>query len=535
MLRHLITADQAFPEMERLVLGARESLDIALHLFSPRTKTRSAASHDRTLVDWGDLIADAARRGVSIRILLNDFDPAGWADMHARVWERVAMLGEAFADMTAQERQRVVVLVAHPGGQAGAALRLLAWPRVRGHLKTAIADFKQRGRRLPPGLDALDHGTVRWWPPTANFTQTLHQKFLLADGERAILGGLDIDERRYDDPGHRRNAQQTWHDVCVAFDGPPAEQLERHFERCWAAVQADGTSHAPAFRRSHPDFPLTLVDTAAHARARPHSAPAPDTSAGPCRIAATLPVPGRNPLRFGPRPDDCSLLEAHLELIAGARRYIYVESQFFRFSMIRDSLVSALERNRDLHLIMLLPGAPDVVAYEGARSGVQRYGEWLQMRACNRLADAFPDRFGVFSLTNDRDRAEHNERDALHGKAMVYVHSKLMIADDRVAIVGSANLNGRSMRWDVEAGLMAHDEGFAVGLRRDLWHVHLGEIAADLDPVEAPEGSLAVWRRQAELRRNAGRSSAIDGIVPFPLARTRRFAKDHLFVPEEMV
>jgi len=36
---------------------------------------------------------------------------------------------------------------------------------------------------------------------------------------------------------------------------------------------------------------------------------------------------------------------------------------------------------------------------------------------------------------------------------LIYVHSKVSIFDEAEAIVSSANLNGRSMRWDTEAGL----------------------------------------------------------------------------------
>ena len=42
------------------------------------------------------------------------------------------------------------------------------------------------------------------------------------DGTHAIVGGLDIDERRFDDTSHRQSAEQTWHDVSVAVDGEAA-------------------------------------------------------------------------------------------------------------------------------------------------------------------------------------------------------------------------------------------------------------------------------------------------------------------------
>jgi phospholipase D1/2 len=48
--------------------------------------------------------------------------------------------------------------------------------------------------------------------------------------------------------------------------------------------------------------------------------------------------------------------------------------------------------------------------------------------------------------------------DVLHGKVrteQIYVHSKLLIADDRLAIVGSANINDRSLKGDRDSEIAA--------------------------------------------------------------------------------
>lgn len=534
-LRHFITAEDAFPAMEALVLSATERLVLGLHIFSPRTKTRSHQAHQADIVDWGGLLADALHRGVEVRILLNDFDPVGAPDMHASVWERIGMLERAVGGLDEQAQKRLQLLVAHPGGQSGFLLRLAVWPIVRRQLREARTDFFSAGRPLPPGL--MPHlpadRRLPHWPPLSNFTQTMHQKFIVADGERAILGGLDIDERRYDDPGHRRDAEQTWHDVGVGFAGPAAADLERHFDGCWSAVRRQGVSHAAAWRRQNPSTPLAFVEP--EDDGEPERDPPDFAGHDGLRIAVTRAAIGKSPLRFGPRPWQRSLERCHLDLIGSARRILYLESQFFRSSLIRDALAAALGRHEELRVIMLLPGAPDVVAYQGKKSAVHRYGEWLQMRALNRLGKQFPDRFGAFSLTSDRSRTEQHERDALHGKAMVYVHSKLAVADDSRAIVSSANLNARSMQWDLEAGVTIDNADFAVALRRDLWRSHLGEVAVPLDPVDDPAAALRLWRELASQRSAAGDTPAKTGVVPFPLSRTRRFATRHIFLPEQLV
>lgn len=157
------------------------------------------------------------------------------------------------------------------------------------------------------------------------------------------------------------------------------------------------------------------------------------------------------------------------------------------------------------------------------------------MRALDRLSQLFPDRFAAYCLTNDRDQQEQGERDALHGKAMVYIHSKIIVADQDAAIVSSANLNGRSMEWDYEAGIYVRDTPFADELRQRLWRYHLGENAAKLSPDMDARAWFELWRQSADDRETKAQQTARVGIVPFPIERTRRFSKRHLFIPQQMV
>jgi phospholipase D1/2 len=79
---------------------------------------------------------------------------------------------------------------------------------------------------------------------------------------------------------------------------------------------------------------------------------------------------------------------------------------------------------------------------------------------------------------------------------LIYVHSKLMIVDDKTVIIGSANINDRSMlgKRDSEVAVIINDEvfddgkmngesfpsgKFAGNLRRTLFEEHLGLIDAN--------------------------------------------------------
>lgn len=85
-----------------------------------------------------------------------------------------------------------------------------------------------------------------------------------------------------------------------------------------------------------------------------------------------------------------------------------------------------------------------------------------------------------------------------------YIHSKLMIVDDRRVLIGSANLNERSQRGDrdSEIAVIVEDEEmfdstmngkpyraskFATSFRRHLWRQHLGLIPPQLVTPEAAQ------------------------------------------------
>ncbi|XP_073113802.1 phospholipase D zeta 1 isoform X2 [Elaeis guineensis] len=85
----------------------------------------------------------------------------------------------------------------------------------------------------------------------------------------------------------------------------------------------------------------------------------------------------------------------------------------------------------------------------------------------------------------------------------VYVHSKLMIVDDRITLIGSANINDRSLLGsrDSEIGVLIEDKEFvasymngkpwkagkfSLSLRLSLWSEHLGLHAEEISLIRDP-------------------------------------------------
>ncbi|ORX48538.1 phospholipase D/nuclease [Hesseltinella vesiculosa] len=111
-------------------------------------------------------------------------------------------------------------------------------------------------------------------------------------------------------------------------------------------------------------------------------------------------------------------------------------------------------------------------------------------------------------------RNEHTDREESHAYVteLLYIHAKLLIADDRLVIMGSANLNDRSQCGDrdSEIALLVEDHDlipshmnghpyeasrFAATLRRHLWKEHLGllphqdtgEVTQAMLPLPVPQ------------------------------------------------
>ena len=222
-------------------------------------------------------------------------------------------------------------------------------------------------------------------------------------------------------------------------------------------------------------------------------------------------------------------------MIRQAKTLIYIETQVLRSRAIGRALTRAARRNPDLCVVVLLPTAPEEVAFSGNTSSVHRYGDWLQARSIDRLRRAFGNRIGIYSLTNSMQRVPKHERDAIDNRSAVYVHSKLMIVDDAVAMISSANLNARSMSWDFEAGAKITDRDFAFDLRQRLWSAHLGIGRALVPDLSDPARALAIWQEAAQNWAGSPGDGQPCGVIDYPHEKAKLFAKRHLFIPEAMV
>ena len=508
-----VTGAEAYPALERAFMTAQREVMAGFRVFDLKTRLRSpeALAVGKT---WFDLMIHTLRRGVAIRIVLSDFDPVARPRLHRATWRTVRMFWAA-AEM-AGPGARLEVIPSMHSAVAGLWPRLVFWPlvqsrlvRVAGWLRRLAGSHRLRAIREMPGVsgllaakDAMPRPRLFALPPL--YPATHHQKLAVFDGRRLYIGGLDLDERFYDTPDHRLPGHETWHDVQLMVEG---------------AVATDARDHLLRF--------LDII-----AGKVPPGHPAPDRAG--LRFVRTL---SRRRLRSAWRfisPDSAvhEIETAHHKAVARAERLIYIETQYFRNRQLARLLAEKARQTPGLRMILILPAAPDDVAFEGSTGLDARLGEFLQAKCLRILRRGFGRRLFVGGAAQPR-RTRATGRAQLKGAPLIYIHAKVSIFDDLTAIVSSANLNGRSLRWDTEAGMVLARPATVRALRHRLMAHWLPEGAGMdfFDPDRAVQAWWALAARNARLPPEKRRGF----LLPYDLKSAEDFGRAFPLVPEEMV
>ena len=228
-----------------------------------------------------------------------------------------------------------------------------------------------------------------------------------------------------------------------------------------------------------------------------------------------------------------SILQGYYYLIDNAQHYIYIENQFFvsrsfseeerkscRYNLsdvvenmiayhIRKRIEKAYENNEKFRVFVYIPLLPGFAGEPESSSTLQIILKHTYAGICRnngmsiieqlekKMGDKWREYIGFYSL---RGHALVNN---VPETELIYIHSKLMIVDDRTVILGSANINDRSMlgKRDSEYAVMINEQrklksimdgksydaaNFAYTFRVNLFAEHLGLNPKDkilIDPV----------------------------------------------------
>jgi len=286
-----------------------------------------------------------------------------------------------------------------------------------------------------------------------------------------------------------------------------------------------------------------------------------------------------------------SIRDAMINCIRSAQAFIYIENQFFMsncgvdqrgtacpsnnpiIAELANAVGRAVYAGRPFHIYLVLPEHPEGhLEEDGTKSQT-----WWALQGVKRARNSLINRINATILSknskawNIAQPAKSNDEVSLHLAShgmlnewrkyltvlnvrnfgstggnvvteMIYVHSKLTIVDDAVAIIGSANINDRSLNGngdteiaavvvdtsgagvtDVGAGIKCVTRAFARDLRMKLWQKHLGMLVDQNTTGVQKQGSAG----EIDITKPLA-TSTIQGIQK--IAASNRSAYNEVFV-----
>ncbi|TCM22339.1 phospholipase D-like protein [Novosphingobium sp. PhB165] len=244
-----------------------------------------------------------------------------------------------------------------------------------------------------------------------------HQKIVVIDDVFAACGGIDMTSDRWDTPEHRPHDPRRrkpsgrlygpWHDVTMVMEGEVAATLGDLGRDRWQV--AGGAELAPCAPQEFSPWPSDLV------------AEFENVEIGIARTRA----------EYEGCTQVAEIEELFVEQIRRARRFVYAETQYFASRAVAEAIAERL----------IEPDPPEFVIINPlSASG------WLEQVAMDTAR---------VELIKTLRNADHAGRfHVFHPRASdgtpIYVHAKLLIVDDEILRVGSANMNNRSMGLDSE-------------------------------------------------------------------------------------
>ena len=291
-----------------------------------------------------------------------------------------------------------------------------------------------------------------------------HQKIAVIDNSLAVCGGIDMTIKRWDTRDHlpdderrtlpRGGLYEPWHDASMMMEGEIADALSDLGRDRW--VRAGGTPLLPIQKRSDSIWPEGVGVTFEN------------VELGIARTRAA-------------HRDWSEVREIErlfVKHIRRAKRYIYAESQYFASRVIAEAILARVQEDDCPEIVIVHPAHAD---------------GWLEQQAMDHARAELvrviqeADKNGKFSIWTPVSDTTH-----------IYVHAKMMIIDDEIFRIGSANINNRSLGLDSECDVFVdaarpgneHAREAIAAIRHSLLAEHLGLREEDVPALLEKHGSM---------------------------------------------
>uniref|UniRef100_A0A671T514 Phospholipase n=1 Tax=Sinocyclocheilus anshuiensis TaxID=1608454 RepID=A0A671T514_9TELE len=247
--------------------------------------------------------------------------------------------------------------------------------------------------------------------------------------------------------------RMPWHDISSVVHGKAARDVARHFIQRWNFTKI----MKPKYRSL--TYPFLLPKS--HSTANDLNYQVPDcvqTKVQVLRSAADWSA--------GIKHHEESIHNAYIQVIAKSKYFIYIENQFFIscadnkhvYNKIGDAIIERIIRaHKEKKLFRVYVVTPLLPGFEGDISTGGGMVFCLYFTRFSLYTPIVDDQWmNYISICGLRTHAELEGRLVTE---LIYVHSKLLIADDNTVIIGSANINDRSMlgKRDSEVAVIFED------------------------------------------------------------------------------
>ncbi|KAH8308798.1 hypothetical protein KR059_001860, partial [Drosophila kikkawai] len=330
-----------------------------------------------------------------------------------------------------------------------------------------------------------------------------YSNFILKDWMNLNSPFVDIIDRT-------TTPRMPWHDVGLCVVGASARDVARHFIQRWNAMKLEKL-------RDNTRFPYLMPKSYHQVRLNSHLQQLQQRRQQRVTCQLLRSVSAWSCGFIEADLVEQSIHDAYIQTITKAQHYVYIENQFFITmqlgmgvpgshnnvrNQIGESLfkriVRAHKERKAFRVYVIMPLLPGFEGDVGGSTGiaVRAITHW-NYASISRGRTAILTRLLEAGVTEPQNYISfhslrnHSFLNNTPITELIYVHSKLLIADDRVVICGSANINDRSMigKRDSEIAAIIMDEEFEDGrmngkkypsgvfagrLRKYLFKEHLG-------------------------------------------------------------
>jgi phosphatidylserine/phosphatidylglycerophosphate/cardiolipin synthase-like enzyme len=346
------------------------------------------------------------------------------------------------------------------------------------HSNLLVRHYRPTADRIRPSV--LHHLWAGLWSFNS-LNQRMHNKTLIVDGSALITGGRNIENTYYN-----HSTEMNFRDRDLLVIGPIVAEAARSFESFWTyrhsvpsgnLVDVAETLRANTFRRYE-----TREDFGYHGFFAECERLAEDPAtirrlfvdplhlADRVRFVADEPGKARRFLFWNTRSPMARELA---NVVAQARDQLTIQSPYLVLSDAAQELIRSIRRTRPALRIVVSSnsfGSTDnLMAYSANYLLRALYIESLGLEV-HEFKPHPGDLLRYFAQYPDlearaRPRIEKGEQTRL---PFLCVHAKSLVVDDRIAFVGSFNLDPRSENLNTEVGLVIEDTHVASALKEEI-------------------------------------------------------------------